>query len=219
MDYSALLSWFDHLFATVGCTVNRDRHDASLLETTFTHKSFSADSPQQHIPHNERMEFLGDALLGAIIAEQLYHEYPDLPESELTLKKIYLVKEPTLAQAARAIDLGNQLRLSNGEERTGGRDKDAVLADAYEALIAYIWIQFGYEVTRAFISTTLYPFRDDQEAQRGKSFKSLLQEWIQKQHQQLPIYIDEEVEIEPSGNVLTYSSSVYLGEKLLGTGI
>ncbi|MDP2670369.1 MAG: ribonuclease III domain-containing protein [bacterium] len=181
-----------------------------ILAMTFTHKSFSADSPQENIPHNERMEFLGDAILGAIVAEQLYHDYSDLPESELTLKKIYLVKEPTLAQAAREIDLGSQLRLSNGEEKSGGREKDAVLADAYEAVIAYLHIQFGYTVAQTFILQTLYPFHDDQEAQRGKSFKSLLQEWIQKNHQQLPIYIDEELEVEPSGNVLTYSSSVYL---------
>lgn len=215
MNHAPLLSRFDNFFTKIWLGGSAFQHSLPLLEMTITHKSFSADSPQEQIPHNERMEFLGDALLGAIIAEQVYHDYPTLPESELTLKKIFLVKEPTLANAAREIDLWSQLRLSNGEEKSGGREKDAVLADAYEALIAYLWLQFDPSVATACIMKTLYPFLDDQEAHHGKSFKSLLQEWIQKQHQQLPIYIEEEIEIESSGNVLTYSSNVYLGDKLL----
>jgi ribonuclease-3 len=94
-----------------------------------------------------------------------------------------------------------------------------VLADLFESLIAYLRLQFGLEVSRIFIIELLYPYRDDAEALRGKSYKSLLQELIQKHYQTLPVYVEEEVEVESSGNVLSYRSTVMLGEKVLGTGL
>jgi ribonuclease-3 len=116
----------------------------------------------------------------------------------LTLKKIYLIKEPTLAKAALSIGLGQRIRLGKGEERSGGREKEAVLADACEAWIAYLRRQFGWETVSCFVVTYIYPFRDDSGAVRGKSYKSLLQERAQKTYQQLPVYTEEAVHVESS---------------------
>ncbi len=85
--------------------------DEQLLQMAFTHKSFSMDAPQSKIPHNERLEFLGDSVLGMVVADELYKMYPDVAESQLTLMKIQLVKEPTLATVARKINLGEYIRL------------------------------------------------------------------------------------------------------------
>jgi ribonuclease-3 len=102
-------------------------------------------------PHQERLEFLGDAILGAIIASQLYTTYHDKAESHLTIAKIHLVREEMLAKVARTIGLGNHLRLGSGETRSGGAAKDVILADGLESLIAYIYLQFGWQETFDFV--------------------------------------------------------------------
>lgn len=195
------------------------RHDDQLLQQAITHKSYSADAPQEDRPCNERLEFLGDAVLGMIVAHQLFVDYPEEAESILTLKKIYLVKEPTLADAARAIHLGQWLLLGKGEEKSGGRDKDVVLADMMESLIAYLWIQGWWETVHTFVTNTIYPRRFDDDAERGKSYKSLLQERIQQHYQQLPTYIDESYEVERSGNILSFRSQIFLNDRLLAEWI
>jgi ribonuclease III len=190
-------------------------HNDALLEEALTHKSYSADFPQQAIPHNERLEFLGDALLGAIIANRLWEDYSEQSEADLTLKKIYLIKEPTLAKAALSFGLGERIRLGKWEERSWWREKDAILADACEAWIAYLWRQFWRDVVTSFVITYIYPYRDDSGAVRGKSYKSLLQERAQKTYQQLPVYTEEAAQTESSGNILTYRSEVVVAGKVL----
>lgn len=217
MDISSAKQWCTQFF--IAYWLPESDHDDLLLQEALTHKSYAADFPQQHIPHNERVEFLGDALLGAMIANRLWEDYPEQSEADLTLKKIYLIKEPTLAKVAKSIWLGQWLRLGKGEERSGGRDKDAVLADACEAWIAYLRRQFGREVANCFVITYIYPFRTDSGAVRGKSYKSLLQERAQKTYQQLPVYTEEAVEVESSGNVLTYRSVVMVADKVLAEAI
>lgn len=194
-------------------------HDDKLLEEVLTHKSYAADFPQKKIPHNERVEFLGDAILWAIIANRLWEDYPDQSEAELTLKKIYLIKESTLAKAAISIWLGTRIRLGKWEEKSGWREKDAVLADACEAWIAYLWRQFWWNAVTCFIVTYIYPFRTDSGAVRWKSYKSLLQERAQKTYQQLPLYTEEPVQVESSWNILTYCSRVMVAELVLAEAV
>lgn len=194
-------------------------HDDLLLQEVLTHKSYAADYPQQHIPHNERVEFLGDALLWAIVANRLREDYPKQSEADLTLRKIYLIKEPTLAKAALSVWLGTWIRLWKGEERSWWREKDAVLADVCEAWIAYLRRQFWWASADAFVGTYIYPFREDTAALRGKSYKSLLQERAQKTYQQLPVYTEEAVQVESSGNILTYRSVVLVADKVLAEAI
>ena len=116
MDLTAPLQRFDSFFTQQGC--GDFPHDDALLTQTLTHKSFAADVPSQQIPFNERLEFLGDAILATVIADQLFADYPDHAESLLTLKKIHLIKEQTLAKVSRQIGAGAWIRLGKGEERS-----------------------------------------------------------------------------------------------------
>jgi ribonuclease-3 len=107
---------------------------------TFIHKSFAADY-KDIIYHNERLEFVGDGILGAVINKLLFLDHPEMPESELTLYKIALVREEILAEVARDIKLDEMLFISKGEEKTQGRKKDSILSDGVEALIGFLYIE------------------------------------------------------------------------------
>jgi len=187
--------------------------DQELLLQALTHKSFSADTPDEDIPHNERLEFLWDSLLGARVAEDLFTLYPGIPESKLTLAKIYLVKEWTLADVARQIELGTYIRLGNWERRSGGDEKDAVLSDTLEALIAYLYLVHGREAIASFIKKYIMSQLKDLTQLPWKSWKSILQEFVQKRYKQVPVYIDVEDEVEASGNVLRFLTHVQVNWK------
>lgn len=187
--------------------VSSPRDDTLLLQA-FTHKSFSADSPQKGIPFNERLEFLWDSLLWSYVAAALYGRYPDYPESKLTLAKIFLVKEQTLAKVARNIDLWAYIRLGNWEERSGWRDKDAVLSDTLEACIAYLYLDHGAQSVERFVKKYIMTQLDTCVYVPEKSAKSRLQEYVQKHCKEIPVYTDIPREIEASGNVALYASDV-----------
>ena len=118
--------------------------DKSLLELALTHSSYSNDRKKGKMHNNERLEFLGDAVLELTSSEVLFHEYREKTEGELTRLRASLVCEPTLADCAREIHLGDYLLLSHGEDRTGGRNRDSVISDAFEALIGAIYLDGGY---------------------------------------------------------------------------
>jgi ribonuclease III len=128
-----------------------------LLELAFTHRSFAYESGTKET--NERLEFLGDSVLGLIVTEELYLRYPDLDESRLSPLRSGIVNMRALADIARTLDLGKYIRLGKGEEVTGGRDKNSLLADALEALIGAIYLELGFEstteVVRSLIKETL----------------------------------------------------------------
>lgn len=192
--------------------------DKELLEMTFTHKSFSMDAPQEQIPHNERLEFLWDSILGMVVAHQLYERYPDAPESQLTVMKINLVKEPTLATVARKIGLWEQIRLGRWEAKSGWAEKDAVLSDTLEALIAYLYLDQGRTTVASFVETYIMSQLEEGESKHAKSYKSLLQELVQQLHKDIPVYEDIALHVEPTGNVLTYASKLYVQGKLIAQG-
>ncbi len=128
-----------------------------MLELAFTHRSFAYESGAKET--NERLEFLGDSVLGLIVTEELYLRYPDLDESRLSPLRSGIVNMRALADIARTLDLGKYIRLGKGEEVTGGRDKNSLLADALEALIGAIYLELGFEstteVVRSLIKETL----------------------------------------------------------------
>ena len=128
-----------------------------LLELAFTHRSFAYESGAKET--NERLEFLGDSVLGLIVTEELYLRFPDLDESRLSPLRSGIVNMRALADIARTLDLGKYIRLGKGEEVTGGRDKNSLLADALEALIGAIYLELGFAstttVVRALINETL----------------------------------------------------------------
>jgi len=149
-----------------------------LLVEALTHSSYANE--KKIGLYNERLEFLGDSVLGIVISDYLFRNYPKLPEGELTKTRAKIVCEPTLADCARAITLGDYLLLGKGEEATGGRDRTSLLADAYEALIGAIYLDGGIESAQGFILSNMNSIIKD--AIKGKIFidyKTKLQEIIQ----------------------------------------
>ena len=153
-----------------------------LLEQALTHRSLGRRN-------NERLEFVGDAVLGFVVAEALYRRFTRADEGQLSRLRAGLVKKETLAGVAREIDLGRWLRLGPGELRTGGHARDSILADAMEAIFAAVYLDAGLEAARAVILGLLGPRLEATRIDRPlKDPKTRLQEWLQSRHQPLPVY-------------------------------
>ena len=154
-----------------------------LLEAALTHRSVGSGN-------NERLEFVGDAVLGFVVADLLFAEFPDFDEGQKSKTKASLVSTAALARQAERLDLGDHLLLGRGEEKTGGRRKQALLADGYEALIAAIYLDGGIEHARAFILRELTPLVDEvrRDGVSGQDYKSALQELLQARDLPLPDY-------------------------------
>jgi len=131
--------------------------DKALLRTALTHPSYTNEHPGHGLATNERLEFLGDAVLGFVVAEVLYHRYPTMEEGRLTEWRAQLVCGPTLARVSHSLDLGSALLLGRGEETTGGRTREGNLERAYEAMVGAVMLDQGLDVARTFILRTLQP--------------------------------------------------------------
>jgi len=196
---------------TLGVSFN----DASLLEQALVHSSYINENPSFAPTSNERLEFLGDAVLGLIVAEKLYQDFPHLAEGQMTKLRAALVRRDTLARMARAIGLGGHLYLGKGEEASGGRDKPVNLAGAMEAVIAAIFLDRGLSIAGDFILKLL-----DIELQKAVSqgveidYKSELQELIQAREQQIPTY--HVIEATGPDHDKRFTVEVRLGETVLG---
>jgi ribonuclease-3 len=163
--------------------------DRGLLEHALTHKSRAAEDATGGVADNESLEFLGDAVLGLVVADTLFHQYPDYTEGQKSKVKAAVVSTQSLARQAEEIQLGEHLILGRGEEKTGGRFKQALLADAYEALIAAIYLDGGLEAAGAFLRRELKPAIDAGIAQTfAPDYKSALQERLQALGRPLPEY-------------------------------
>lgn len=188
--------------------------DPALLELALRHRSSG-------LKNNERLEYLGDAVLGMIIAEALFQRFTGAKEGELTRARARLVKEPTLAEIARAFSLGPVLSLGSGELKSGGRDRDSILSDALEALIGAIYLDAGFDVVRSVVLNWYADRLDDINPQKlQKDPKTRLQEWLQSKGQSLPIYTVEQETGEPHNrhyrvSCLIEGQAPYMGE---GTG-
>jgi ribonuclease-3 len=164
-----------------------------LLEEALTHKSHANELRQKESKDNERLEFLGDAVLTLVISEHLAQSFPAHTEGELSKLKAQLVSEVSLAQAARRLDLGRLLRLGRGEELTKGREKSSLLANAFEAILAAVYVDGGLEPARALVLRMLGAELSDlgglESAVLGQDYKTQVQEWCQKQFESLPQYV------------------------------
>lgn len=217
---SEVLQQQDFLFeylVSLGIDKNKIK-DKELCLTTFIHKSYAADF-KTITSHNERLEFLWDAILGAVIAKLLFKKYPKMEESDMTLYKIALVREETLAEVCRDIHLDEKIFISKGEEKSKGRKKDAILGDALEALLGYLYSDMGESEVLRFIETYLYPKITTISKNPVKSYKTLVQELIQKQEKLTPEYRDIEREKDEKGNVLTYKSELVVDEQKKSEGL
>lgn len=192
-------------------------HDLSLLQQAFIHSSYVNENPGFHLPDNERLEFLGDALLSFVVAEKLCHEFPQASEGELTEFRISLIRQETLAQLAATLKLGDYLLLGKGEEASGGRQRETNLADAFEALIGAIFFDQGIDAARDFILSKLCSQLQRVKAEGvGRNYKTLLQEFSQTKYKQLPSY--RVIEALGPDHAKGFTVEVSLGGVVLGTG-
>ena len=198
---------------TLGISFN----DPSLLEQALVHSSYINENPGFVLTSNERLEFLGDAVLGLIVAEKLYQDFPHSDEGEMTRLRAALVRRNTLACMARTIKLGDYLYLGKGEETSGGRRKPANLAGALEAMIAAIFLDQDSTTTEEVILRLF-----NEELQKvasqggGVDYKSQLQELIQAREQQTPAY--QLVEAMGLEHDRRFTVEVRVGDTVLGKG-
>ncbi len=189
--------------------------DTNLLKIAFTHKSFSNDLHKK-VDNNERLEFLWDSILWEVIAELLFKDYPEWDEDMLSFYKIALVNETNLASVAKDIKLGDYLVLWLGERKWWWKNKDSILSDGVEALIAYLYLDMGRDISYMFIKKYVYS-KIDKIKEQGtfKNPKSILQEKIQKKYKITPDYIDTDFKKDTKDNVVLFESKIYVKNKLI----
>lgn len=154
--------------------------NSALLTEALTHSSFANEHKAQHIKYNERLEFLGDAVLSIVVSDYIFKNCPELPEGELTKLRASLVCEKSLFEFAKKIDLGKYLILSKGERNNGGAERPSILSDAFEALIAAIYIDGGFTSASKHILNFVVPAIKNSKKKRINDYKTTLQEIIQK---------------------------------------
>ncbi|MBP3654091.1 MAG: ribonuclease III [Oscillospiraceae bacterium] len=162
--------------------------DRSLLENALRHSSYANEGRNRGVTSNERLEFLGDSVLGFVTAKYLYKHYPELPEGKMTKVRAELVCEHALHAVAQELGLGNYIRLGKGEENTGGRTRPSILADAVEATIAAMFLDGGMEVAEQFILTRVLTNLEQGLPVSSSDNKTRLQELIQQKNGQVLTY-------------------------------
>lgn len=187
---SGLVVPLDSQFDAIEARLHYRFKDRGLLEHALTHKSRAAEDPSGGVVDNESLEFLGDAVLGFVVADLLYREFPEFSEGPKSKAKAALVSTTALADLSRTLGLGDDLLLGKGEAKTGGRAKTALLADVFEAVIAAIYLDGGVEPARAFVEQQLRPLVASVRASSsfGLDHKSALQETLQARGRPLPVY-------------------------------
>lgn len=156
-----------------------------LFRKAMTHSSYANEQRARHLQHNERLEFLGDSVLGFVTADYLYNHYPELPEGELTKLRAAVVCEHALCEVAKELGINEEICLGHGEETGGGRQRPSILADATEALLGAIYLDGGIEPARDFV-LSFVPRKADEARRDGafKDYKTTLQEIVQKNRQE-----------------------------------
>mgnify|MGYP000472483518 FL=1 len=188
-------------------------NNQGLLRQALTHSSYANERHMKKHSDNERLEFLGDAVLEVTSSEFLYQKYPDYSEGEMTKLRASLVCEPTLAFCTRAIDLGKYLYLGKGEDLTGGRNRKSILSDALEAVIGAIFLDGGFANAKEFVLK--YILTDIEHKQLFYDSKTILQEVVQGEHEQLTYVLTDES--GPDHNK-SFTVRACIGERVIGSG-
>ena len=198
-------------------TLNVTFSDKALLQRALTHRSYINENPNYPLEDNERLEFLGDAILDFITGEYLYHHFPEMAEGYLTNLRSALVRTETLAKFAADLHLGDFLYLGKGEEEGGGRKRKAILCDAFEALIGALYLEQGLDVTRQFVQQMIEPALEDiLRADSQKDAKSRLQEVAQGAFQMTPTY--RTIKEEGPDHAKIFTVEALIGDKSYGCG-
>ncbi len=204
--YQALEAQLDYIFS-----------QKSILHEALTHSSYANEKNSKETAHNERLEFLGDSILSLAVSDYLFHRYPNLPEGELTKIRASVVCEPTLAEHAQKWQLGNYMTFGRGEALTGGRERPSILADAFEAVIAAIYLDGGFAKAQRVILNTLE--LTIQDAVAGKIFldyKTAFQEHIQASTQQKIQY--HIVDTQGPDHKKTFLARLTIDDTIVGEG-
>ncbi len=191
-------------------------HDRGLLRTALTHSSYANEKHAEQTQSYERLEFLGDSVLGLVTAEFLYAHKPALPEGQMTRLRAELVCEASLHKTALALSLGDYMRLGRGEEHTGGRTRPSILADMVEAIIAAIYLDAGMEEARRFILGQVLKDAEISDSHRVADYKTRLQEVVQRRSDQHIAYVLAE-ESGPDHDK-RFSFEVRINDVPVGTG-
>ena len=195
-------------------TIGYEFKDRALLKQALTHSSYANEHKMDHSHCNERLEFLGDAVLELVTSDFLYHKYADLPEGELTKTRASIVCEPTLAACAGDIRLGERLYLGKGEEATGGRLRNSVVSDAFEALIGAVYLDGGLACARELI--TRFVLNDIEHKKLFYDSKTILQEMVQSRQDGPLTY--ELVREEGPDHDKHFEVCARMGEQEIGRG-
>jgi ribonuclease-3 len=188
--------------------------DDELLELALVHRSYAYE--HGGLPTNERLEFLGDAVLGVIVTDTLYRGFPDLPEGQLAKLRAAVVNMRALAGVSRRLGVGAHLMLGRGEENTGGRDKSSILADALEALIGAVYLSGGIDLARTFVHRLFDPLiAESATLGAGLDWKTSLQELTAQRMLGVPEYVVEE---EGPDHCKAFRATAMVGGEALGSG-
>lgn len=188
--------------------------DTETFQLAMTHRSYSFENGG--IPHNERLEFLGDSVLSLAVASELYIKFPDLPEGELVKRHHVIVSTRTLANLARSLKLGPCVRLGKGEKKTGGADKDSILADTMEAVFGAVYMKHGPKAAHQLVlDHTAHLLDDNKTLNVGRDWKTEIQEYAAAQGTGEPVY---QVEGTGPDHARRYTAKVLLAGKVMGQG-
>ena len=189
--------------------------DVRLRETALTHRSFAFENGLDAT--NERLEFLGDSVLGLVVTDMAFEAFPAMPEGELAKLRAAIVNAQALADVARALGLGNLVRLGKGEEQSGGRDKPSILADALEAVFGAVYLDLGLDEARRLIERLFRPLMDAYARGEGeRDYKTILQELSSRELRTMPEYRLEE---RGPDHEKEFTATVYLAGEAMGKGI
>ena len=197
-----------------GARLGYEFSERASLEAALAHRSWCAENDGNR--SNERLEFLGDSVLGLVVTDHIYLTYPDLPEGELAKVRSSVVNAQALAEAALSLDLGAAVRLGKGEDASGGREKPSILSDAFEAVIGAIYLDGGWKSASEFVLRMLGEMIEEAAAgPGGQDYKTRLQELAAQHYPDLPRYI---VEDEGPDHAKTFHARVYIGPDEQGQG-
>ncbi len=179
------LSILSNLQQILACTFN----DINLLDNALIHRSFVNENPSQSYKDNERLEFLGDAVIGLCLSDMLIKKFPDYAEGQLSKLRAYVVNEQSLADLARKLDIGNYLLLGKGEEGSGGRTKTSILSNTFEAVTAAIYLDCGFDEAYKFLKRIFAPLIEEgTKSLIYRDYKTALQEICQNRFKETPKY-------------------------------
>lgn len=189
----------------------------ALLETAFTHTSYANEHRLLNISHNERLEFLGDAVLQLLISQYLFQKYPQKPEGDLSKMRSVIVREESLAGFSRYCGFDRFIKLGNGEEKSGGRHRDTILGDLFEAFLGALLLDQGVEAVNIFLNQVMIPQVEKGNFERVKDYKTALQELLQGRGD---VVIDYRVSNESGqAHAKTFEVTVYVNDEATSQGI